>query len=235
MPYCVNCGIELSASAKQCPLCAIEVVLPPALRGPVTSNGFPQKRDIPESAFDRSLWIRVVSVLMVIPALLSVVFNAVFPAELTWWPYVVAGLGTVWVWCISPFLYRRNIVPLWIATDAVALLGLLLVVDALSPKSGWFLPLAMPITLCLACLALLIVTLVWRKVLRGLRLVAATLIAIGILCTAVEVAVDLYISGVLRLQWSLLVLVICIPLALIVIMLQRRRGIVEGMKFWFRV
>jgi hypothetical protein len=235
MPYCVNCGVELCAGAKRCPLCEVEVVLPDALRTPANGRGLPQKRDVVASAFDRSLWIRVVSVLMIIPALLSVVFNAVFPAELTWWPYVVASLGAVWVWCVSPFLYRRNIVPLWIATDAIALLGLLLVVDALSPNPGWFLPLALPITLCLALLTLLIVTLVWKRMLRGLNIIAATLVAMGLLFMVVEVVVDLYLKGTLRLQWSLLVMVICTPLALIAVMLQRRRGIVEGMKFWFRV
>ena len=235
MPYCVNCGVELNSSAKRCPLCGIEVVLPAALLEPATGNRLPQQRDVVVSAFDKKLWIQVVSVLMAIPALMCVVINAVFGEGLTWSLYVVASLGTAWVWCVSPFLYRRNIVPLWITIDATAFLGLLYVIDYLWPAAGWFLPLALPITLCLDGLLLVVVVLTRRGVLRELHVVAAALMAFGLFCLVVEGTVDLFVTNTLTLQWSLLVLVSCSSLALIAILLQRHRDIVEGMKFWLRM
>ena len=235
MPYCVNCGVELNSSAKRCPLCDVEVVLPASLLEPATGSSLPQQRDTVASAFDKKLWIQVVSVLLAIPALMCVVINAVFGEGLTWSLYVVASLGTAWVWCVSPFLYRRNIVPLWIAIDATAFLGLLYVIDYLWSAAGWFLPLALPITLCLDGLLLLVVVLTRRGVLRELHVLAATLMAIGLFCMVVEGAVDLYVTDTLTLQWSLLVLVSCTSLALIATLLQRRRSIVEGMKFWLRM
>jgi hypothetical protein len=235
MPYCVNCGVELTNTAKRCPLCGVEVVLPAALRGPDTTSGLPQQQDLAVSTFDRNLWIQVVSVLMFIPALVSLVIDGVFGEGFTWSLYVAASLGTVWVWCVSPFLYRRNIVPLWISTDAVAMLGLLYVIDAISHTGAWFLSLAAPITLSSSVLTLLIVELARRKVLRELHIVAAVLIALGAFCIVVEGAVDLYVNQALKLQWSLLVLACCIPLAVVAVLLQRRRGIVESMKMWFRM
>lgn len=235
MPYCVNCGVELNNGAKRCPLCNTEVILSETLVEHVTSNSLPQQRHVVESAFDKKLWIQVVSVLMVIPALTSIVVNAAFGEGLTWSLYVVASLGAVWVWCVSPFLYRRNIVPLWIAIDELAMLGLLYLVDAMSPSSGWFAPLALPITVCLAVLVLSMVALARKGVLRELRAVAATLIAVCILCLVIEGAVDLYRTGTIMLQWSLLVLASCVPLSVIAIMLQRRQSFIEGMRFWFRI
>jgi hypothetical protein len=234
MPYCVACGVELNSRAKQCPLCNIEVVLPAALLEPNDECKLPQQRHVEESAFDKSLWIKVVSILMAIPVLLSLVIDAVIGDGLSWSPYVIASLGAAWVWCVSPFLYRRNIVALWIAIDAVALLGLLYLTDFLSPFSGWFLPVAVPITLSLTGLVLLIVELVRRRILQELNVVAAMLVAVGVLCIVVESAVDLYLTT-FKLQWSLLVLVSCTPLALVATMLQRRRPFVEGMKFWLRL
>jgi len=237
MPYCVNCGVELNSSTKRCPLCGVEVVLPAALLEPATrsSSSLPQQRDAVASAFDKKLWIQVVSMLLAIPALTCVVINAVFGEGITWSLYVVASLATAWVWCVSPFLFRRNIVPLWIAIDATAFLGLLYVIDHLWSTGGWFLPLALPITLCLDSLLLLVVMLARRRVIRGLHVVAAALIAFGLFCMVVEGAVDLYVTNALTLQWSLLVLVSCSSLALIATLLQRRRGFVEGMKFWLRM
>lgn len=235
MPYCVNCGVQLNAGVKRCPLCEVEVVVPSGLPVSASDRNLPQRRDMVPAAFDRSLWIQVVSVLMVIPALLSIVINAAFGAGLSWSLYVVSSLGVVWVWCISPFVYRRNIVPLWLTIDALALLGLLYAVDSLSSGPSWFLPLALPITLWVAALALPIVTLAWKRVLHGLHLMAAVLLAVAVLFIGIEVVVDLYVFDAWRLQWSLIILVVCAPLALVALILSRRQSIVEGMKFWFRV
>ena len=122
-----------------------------------------------------------------------------------------------------------------IALDEIALLSLLYLISVLPPTSDWFLPLAVPITLCLTVATLLIVTLIRRGILRELHIVAAALIAVSILCIAVESAVDHYLSGTFTPQWSLLVAATCTPLAVVALMLQRRRAIVEGMKFWFRM
>lgn len=235
MPYCVNCGVELNNAAKRCPLCGVRVVLPPSLRSNTARVPRPQQRDVAEGAFNKSLWIQVVSVLMAMPALVCVVINAASGEGLSWSLYVVAGLGTVWVWCISPFLYHRNIVPLWITTDALALIGLLYVIDALSPSPGWFTPLALPIALTHSVFTLLIVTLARRRILRELHIVAATLLALCVLGVVVESAVDLYLTQPLRLQWSLLVLVLCAPLAVVAILLQRRTAFVEAMRIWLRM
>ena len=81
MPYCVNCGVELNSSAKRCPLCDVEVVLPTALLEPATGNSLPQQRDAVTSAFDKKLWIQVVSVLMATPALICAVINAVLTSS----------------------------------------------------------------------------------------------------------------------------------------------------------
>jgi hypothetical protein len=227
--------VELKRSAKRCPLCGVEVILPAALRDTAEESDLPQQRDVVPSDFDKNLWIQVVSALMVTPALISIVVDAVFGGGLTWSLYVVVSLAAAWVWGVSPFLYNRNIVPLWLAIDAAAMLGLLYVVNALSPTSGWFLPLALPITLCLALLTLLVVELIRRKVLQELHIVSAVLTAIGIFCLVVETAVDLYLTDHLELQWSLLVLVSCMALSLIATILQQRREFVEGMKIWFRM
>jgi hypothetical protein len=234
MPYCVNCGVELNADAKRCPLCHVEVVLPDHLREGAARN-LPQQRHIVQKPFDKNLWIQVISLLVAAPMLLSLIVNAVLSENLSWSLYVVASLATAWVWCVSPFLFHRNIAPLWFTIDTVALLGMLAVIDVLTPATDWFLPLALPITLTLAGLALLIVLLAHRSLRRRLHILAAVLLAAGVFCMVVESAVDLYLDGVLKLQWSLIVLASCTSLALIALMLHRRRTIVEGMKFWFRV
>ena len=235
MPYCVRCGVELADGTESCPLCGVEVVLPRTLRRAAGSSPRPQLRDVVATEFDRKLWIQVVSALMAIPALGCVVVNAVFGDGLDWSLYVVTSLAAVWIWSVSPFLYRRNVVPLWITIDAVALLGLLHTIDALPPDSDWFQPLALPIVLTLFLLVLLIIGFSRRGILRELHKVTAALVALAVFCIAIESAVDLYLTDAVNLDWSLIVVVLCVPLAIIAEILQRRHGIVEGMKAWLRM
>ncbi len=182
----VLCQLRRRAQRRReaVPLCGVRVVLPPSLRSNAAASRSLNNRTSPRAPSTRasgSRWSQS-----------SWPFRVDLRSDqrrirrgLTWSLYVVAGLGTVWVWCISPFLYHRNIVPLWIATDAAALIGLLYVIDALSPSPGWFAPLALPIALTQSVLTLLIVTFARRRILRDLHIVAATLLALGALCVVV--------------------------------------------------
>jgi len=81
----------------------------------------------------------------------------------------------------------------------------------------------------------MLVVLTKRRVLRELHIVAAGLLSLGLFCLIVEGAVDLYLTQVLRPQWSLIVLAVCAPLAVVAMLLQRRRAVVEDMKMWLRM
>lgn len=235
MSYCVNCGVKLKNHEGSCPLCGTEVI---NLANPATHAAqkmVPRQRESPKDSFDKALWIKLASIILAAPALLSITINGVFGNTLTWSLYAVASLGIAWVWLVSPFLYQRNIAQRWIIIDAVALLGFLYLIEHLSASHGWFFPLALPITLFFTVLFLTLVILIRKKTLRELHIAASIFTAIGLFCVFLNGVINFYALQVFHLDWSLLVLILSITFALIAVVLQRRRWIVDELKFWFRV
>lgn len=235
MSYCVNCGVKLNKNVAHCPLCSVEVINPayPLDHDALKKNSL-QKETVDES-FDKNLWIKLISIILVAPVLISITINYVFGNALTWSLYVAGSLGIAWVWLVSPFLYQRNFAPRWITIDALALLGFFYLIEYLSTSHGWFFPLALPITLAFTVLLLALVILIRQKVLRELHIAASLFTAIGLFCVFLNGVISLYAMQIFRLDWSLLVLISCIAFSLIAIALQRRRWIVDELKFWLRV
>ena len=135
MSYCVNCGVELANSEKRCPLCGVEAVNPADLRCPDGyDEAFPKTREPLESAFDRGMWIKIVSIVLALPAAICFVSNMLYHSADFWSLYVMGALAVAWTFCVSPFLFKRYFPLLWIvaATAVIARLSL----SSSKPLSG---------------------------------------------------------------------------------------------------
>jgi hypothetical protein len=234
MAYCVNCGVKLKATHKKCPLCDTPVVLPEKLPAEPDCSGFPSRRDEPVSTFDKDLWIKLISVITVAPALLTFVLDYLMGNGIDWSLYILYALGLVWVWCASPFLFKRNIFPLWFAVDTVALIAFLFMVERTSSTGNWALPLAIPVALMVAAIIFTLVSTFRSKIVRQLQKPALIFLLTAVLCLFIEVFVDLYRTNLYKPGWSLLVSIPCVAFAVILLILQGRIWIVEELRHWFR-
>lgn len=234
MSYCVNCGVKMKAAQRKCPLCDTPVVLPEKLPEEPDCSGFPSRRDEPVSTFDKDLWIKLISVITAAPALLTFAIDFLMGNGIDWSLYILYALGLVWVWCASPFLFKRNIFPLWFTIDVAALIAFLFLVEQTSSTGSWALPLAMPVALMVAAIIFILVSAFRSKIVRQLQKPALIFLLIAALCLFIEVFVDLYRMDNYRPGWSLLVAIPCIAFAVILLILQRRQWIVEELRYWFR-
>lgn len=234
MSYCVNCGVKLKATEKKCPLCETPVMLPESRSEEPDCSGLPSRRDEPVSEFDKDLWIKLVSVITAAPVLLAIVIDYLMGNGIDWSLYFLYALGLVWVWCVSPFLFKRNIFPLWFAIDMAALIIFLFLVEWTSGTGSWSLPLAIPVALMAAAIIFILVSTFRRKLVRQLQKPALIFLLTALFCLFIEVVVDQYRLNHYRPGWSLLVAIFCIAFAVILLILQGRQWIVEELRHWFR-
>lgn len=235
MAYCVNCGVHLNDRVILCPLCQTEVINP---RSQPINHSLPRpmlQTEEPGKGFDRNLWIKLMSITLVTPAIISVIIDWIFQRPLSWSLYVTASLMLAWTWSISPFFFRQNRLLKWIPIGMITLLGFLFSIEQFSNSQGWFITIGLPITVSFFVIFAILTILINQKVLRELRIPSAILIAVGLFCVCINASISLYKNQTIRLDWSLIVCTTCIAFGLIGLVLQQRPWIVEEIKYWFRM
>lgn len=231
MSYCVNCGVELDASARECPLCNTPVINPREQmqqKGQSDSSAaarvpFPREKGQVETVKRKDLGILLSMVVLASGATCGVLNLLVFRGIP--WSLAVIGAGVIlWVLMIPVVIYTKQSIYVSLLLDGAAVSLYLYMLTFLVGSSGWCLGLGLPVTALVTAIAEL-VTLCIRALPRSFLTVALYLFtATGLLCLGLELLIRRYLETGLRLSWSAVVLTICVILDITVItMLSRRR------------
>ncbi|MCH5342017.1 MAG: zinc ribbon domain-containing protein [Acetatifactor sp.] len=224
MSYCVNCGVELDASAKSCPLCRTPVLNPNEFgRLAEAQMPFPAQKAQVEPVKRKDLGI-LLSMITLATAAMCGILNALVFQENAWSLTVLGACVVLWVLLEPIILFTRQSVYLSLLYDGLAVVFLLYMITFLSSEDGWFLGLGVPLTVLLTVVAE-IFTLCVRKLPRSfLTVLLYFFTAAGLLCMGIELLVNRYRDYGISLTWSAVVLTVCsvFDIALIT-MLSRRR------------
>lgn len=220
MSYCVNCGVELDATASFCPLCHTPVVNPNQPVDGASPSPFPTQRGevAPVSKWELAL---LLSAMMASVAVCCALLNIFLPAERTWSLYVIGAAAMLWLWLVPPLLARGMHLLLRLLLDiaAVALYVYLISVDL--NGGDWYLGLAAPIILWGGAI-LLLLGLVLRVYRRSALTTLTILIgSIGVFVFGMEFFVDRWLHQLWSPSWSLVVLTICIGMVIPLIIIRR--------------
>lgn len=222
MSYCVNCGVELDASATKCPLCDTPVYNPKAPEPSTQPSPFRRKRS-GGSSKRKDLGV-LLTVIVLATAVTCGLLNAlVFRSSL--WSLAVIGVFLVlWVIMIPVVIYTRQPVYLSILLDGVAVIVYLYLLTYLTGQSGWFYGLGIPVVL-LVIAVVEAVTFCIRKLPMSFLTGALYLISgVAVLCVGLEILIDRFLGLGIELRWSAIVLTICVIVDItIATLLSRRR------------
>lgn len=137
MSYCVNCGVELDASAKKCALCSTPVINPNNNTSQTNEEKpYSEELQIPKSVKKRFIAF-CVSVTMLIPNIVMFFLNVFFIRDGFWSLYVMSACALVWVIFVLPFfIKKKHPLLLWgFDTVAVAVFAfILMALTGCTPK-----------------------------------------------------------------------------------------------------
>ena len=223
MSYCVNCGVELEASLRECPLCHTPVVNPKEAGKTVPPSPYPTDRGQVEEVKRKDLGILLAVVLSATAVTCLLLNLLVFNRSL--WSLLVIGICICLFVFTFPMVYYRKMPPsLSLLADGAAVAVYLYMIAYLTPSTAWFWQLGLPIVL-LVILNTEIFTFLARLVPFSLLSGALCLfIEIPLFCAALEVMIRRMLSAPIRLTWSAVVLTVCviIDVALITILVKKR-------------
>ena len=224
MSYCVNCGVELDVSAKDCPLCGTPVINPRELEKLREAQPpFPTKKGQVEAVKRKDLGILLTVVMLATAAICAVLNGLVFKDNL-WSLAVLGSCVLLWVAMIPFVIHTGQSVYLSLLYDGASVVFLLYMIQLLVEDDSWFVGLGLPLTVLVTVVTELF-TFCVDKLPRSFLTVSMYLFTgIGMLCLGIEMLIDMYAVGDISIGWSAVVLTVCAVLDIALItMLSRRR------------
>lgn len=215
MSYCVNCGVELDASLKSCPLCHTPVINPNELQNKKPASPYPAVQGQVDTVKRRDLALLSVIVLTA-TALSCLLLNLFVFSGSPWSLYIIGACLVLFVLFLPAFLITRLPVYISLLFDGIAIGVYLYMISFNTADNRWFFRLALPIVALLTILVE-IFTLLHRCL--PVSFVTTTLylfVELAVLCVGIELLINHYFHTPLHLVWSAIVLTIC---SVIVIML----------------
>lgn len=209
MSYCVNCGVELDASATECPLCNTPVMNPKQMINEHAIPPFPQEKQQVEE-IRRADFGWLVSMVALSTAVTCGVLNwLVFDAH-PWSLAVIGACIVFWVFMIPVVIYHKWSPFLYILLDGAVMVLYLYLIARMVDSYGWFYGLGIPITLWVTAVMEMFTLAVVKFPRSFLAEALYFFTALGVLCTGLEVAIDIFIDSSRKLSWSAVVLTVCV-------------------------
>lgn len=203
MSYCVNCGVELDKTAKKCALCGAVVVNP--LQKQDTESLLPYPVPAEKLSTQERYYVAyILSILLVLLTLVTIIMNVFYFKESFWSVYSIGAFVLVFIMSALPLVTKKPFL-FYITLDVFGILLYLFIVERVNNTTEWYISLAMPITLCIYILIIILTFYINKRKPGGLRTTAAILFEIGILSVCIDMSISMYIYNHLRVSWSLIV------------------------------
>lgn len=187
MSYCPNCGVELSASEKRCPLC--KATSPNQCENPETAAAsYPPANNAPIDAptpRKRRTFAAACAILLLIPVLTCVLSDIHIDGTLTWSRYVLLSFGLLYVYLFPPLILLRHRLTISIPLDCLGTLGFLWGIESVT-GGDWFLPFGLPLTILVFFVLFAVVMLVRKCPWNLLKILATILCGMGVCVMAIE-------------------------------------------------
>lgn len=224
MSYCVNCGVELDVTAKACPLCQTKIYNPKQPPATDIPTPYPTVKGSTESV-KRTEFTILMSIVLVTTSIVCALLNT-FTIQIGRWSFYVIGIcAMLWVFMLPLFFPKKSNIYRNLALDGIGIALFLALVSWMHPGNQWYEHIALPLTLLGTLLLEIIFSFSHYRKSSMIVMTAVWIAAIGILCVATEMVIDLHLRDYFYLRWSAIVLTCCVVIDIILVTIRLQDGL----------
>lgn len=223
MSYCVNCGVELDGSLKECPLCNTMVLNPRELNCMKSASPFPEEKGQVEGVKHKDFGILLTVILIAVGATCGILNLLVFQG--TAWSLLIAGACLLlWVMFVPLLLCKRLSGYTALVLDGISVGVYLYLITFVTGWDDWFWELGLPITALVTVVAELFTVCVKKLPTTFITVTLYFFTAIGLFCIGLEMLIDFFLEQQIHLVWSAVVVTVCfiIDMALVTMLCSKR-------------
>lgn len=212
MIICANCGVGLDDGIKICPLCGKDPEHKTEQES--GSNDYPSEIIQLQGKENRRYLWELSGILAFSGIAVCTLLDLLTGKGLNWSLFSDVSITAAWViLTLYLFAYKKTLI--LVTLQMLTIIAALFLIDLITPGKDWFFPVGLPLTIA-AFIAAGIVIVLYRVVhFKGLNIIASAFIALSGFCIVSEIVFDNYRKGFLDLQWSLIVAVSVLPVALL--------------------
>ena len=223
MSYCVNCGVELEASLRECPLCHTPVINPRDLDKEAPASPYPTDKGQVEVVKRKDLGILLIVVLSATSITCLLLTLLVFYSHM-WSLIVIGSCMCLFVFTCPAIFYSKMPGYLILLSDGVAVMIYLFLITFITKSDLWFWKLGLPIIVFITFFAELLLFLAKFLTFTVLSYALYLFIGIPAFCVILELLIRRMLERPYRITWSAVVLTVCviIDFALVTILAKKR-------------
>jgi hypothetical protein len=212
MTLCVNCGVELDDGLKICPLCGKDPEK--KIEQDQVTNSYPSGIIQLQKKENRKYLWELSGIIAFSGIAVCTILDLLTGKGLNWSPFSDVSLAAAWIiMTLYLFAYKRTLTI--IILQLLTILTALFFIDIIATGRHWFFPVGLPITVA-GFIAVGSVIILYRAArFKGLNIIASAFVLLSGFCILTEIIFDKYLRGIVNLQWSLIVAVSVLPVALL--------------------
>lgn len=223
MSYCVNCGVELESSLKECPLCHTPVMNPRELNKETPPSPYPIDKGQVEEVTRKDLGI-LITVVLAATSVTCLLLNLLIFNSSLWSLLVIGGCLCFLVFTLPAIFCSKVPVYVTLLSDGVSIMLYLFLITFVTETDAWFRQLGLPIAVLLTALAEVLALLARFVPFTVLSCALYLFIGIPTFCVILELLIRHMLEQPYRISWSAVVLTVCviIDFALVTILTKKR-------------
>jgi hypothetical protein len=241
MNCCNYCGVELEVEMNYCPLCGNKSNIPAiSIRKETILN---ETKEPKNESYDfdelthhqrRKLFWELTALILSSIVIVSFIIDLIINKQISWSKYTIT-IGLVLLINISLIIFMQKKVFLLLSGCFISTSLLLILLDKFNQNLGWGLHLGIPIIFFIYLIAYLLTIAIRKSRQKGINIIAYFLIALGILCMCIEGYISFHKLDMLKLQWSVIVMVSVLPISCILFFIHYRLKKVTDLKRFFHI
>lgn len=229
MSYCVNCGVSLADSEKKCPLCLTEVINPKCIVNSQAKTPYPPYQPQPSQKVSKSSVIGIISIMALLPVALSLICDTSINKEIVWSGFVVGAIALLYLIIVLPIVKNKIDSVSCLAFDFAGLILYLYYIERVI-HGTWFLSFALPLTIIIAAIVMILTFLSLYTKVEKLAIAALSLIFIGLLNFAIELLINFTFHSHDTLVWALYPMATFIILGIVLYLINANKPLKERLQ-----